>query len=245
TCELEASPIQDRSTLSNNSKVTKSKKVEILNKFVKPNTLQMNRCELNKRISLLCEKTLVTPKVPKDVNISRNKFFIELKSLRISYKSDQCLSRTQMVDMVNKCVKLDTQASRLTRKCQSFNNTVSCSQRGNKESVTKEASKFELHKQSDPVEYFNDKVSDEIRNNSSLSGKEEELTFSDVKMNNEAGENVSEVWKWRKRKSTNVVESNRDDDDFNLEKSVIYKKPKIGNLCIVCKSDDPQRKWKK
>ena len=76
TCELEASPIQDRSTLSNNSKVTKSNKVEILNKFVKPNTLQMNMFEINKRISLLCEKTLVSPKVPKDVNISRKKFFI-------------------------------------------------------------------------------------------------------------------------------------------------------------------------
>ena len=133
-----------------------------------------------------------------------------------------------MVEMVNKCVKLDTQASSLTRKCQSFNNTVSCSQRNNKISVTKEASKFEFHKQSDPVEYSNDKVSNEI----SESTPAPQIEFF-------------EVWKWHKRKPANVVESDRDYDDVDPGKSMIFMKSKIGNLCIVCKSDDPQIKWKK
>ncbi|CAL4078699.1 unnamed protein product [Meganyctiphanes norvegica] len=143
----------------------------------------MNRCEINKNISWLCEKKLVTPKVTKDVNISRNKFCIELESLRVSYKSDQGLSHTQMVDMVNKGVTLDTQANRLTSKYQSFNNTVSCSQISNRISITKEASKFEFHKYSDPVEYFNDKVSNEI----SKFTPAPQIEFF-------------EVWKWHKRK---------------------------------------------
>ena len=54
-----------------------------------------------------------------------------------------------------------------------------------------------------------------------------------------------EVWKWHKRKPTNVVESDRDYDDVDPGKSVSYKNSKIGNPCIICKSDDPQRKWKK
>ncbi|CAL4074059.1 unnamed protein product, partial [Meganyctiphanes norvegica] len=135
---------------------------------------------------------------------------------------------TQMVNMDNKCVKVDTQASRLIRKYQSFNNTVSCSQINNRISITKETSKFEFHKHSDPVEYFNDKVSNEISESTPAS----QIEFF-------------EVWKWHKRKPANVVESVRDYFDVDPGKSVIYMKSKIGNLCIVCKSDDPQRKWKK